>query len=124
MWKSYFCTTPDVVTYSIVKQGEIDGVNVKVTYAYTNNGVTKNKDVDFTKKYDKNTKIKVEVENNSTKRVKISALLGATSAGSVFVNANSNDVLEEIILTNNLTIILTGKDIIFNTAKNTVAIII
>ena len=66
-------TTPDVVTYSIVKQGEIDGVNVKVTYAYTNNGVTKNKDVDFTKKYDKNTKIKVEVENNSTKRVKISA---------------------------------------------------
>lgn len=97
-------TTPDVVTYSIVKQGEIDGVNVKVTYAYTNNGVTKNKDVDFTKKYDKNTKIKVEVENNSTKRVKISALLGATSAGSVFINANSSDVLEEIILTNNLLI--------------------
>ena len=97
-------TTADVVTYSIVKQGEIDGVNVKVTYAYTNNGVTKNKDVDFTKKYDKNTKIKVEVENNSTKRVKISALLGATSAGSVFINANSSDVLEEIILTNNLII--------------------
>lgn len=95
-------TTPDVVTYSISRQGEIDGVTVKVKYVTTTNGVTKEKDVDFTKKYDKNTIIKVEVENNSTKRVKISALLGTTSAGSVFVNAKSNDVLDDITLTNNL----------------------
>lgn len=64
-------------TYSISKQKILSDVTIIAKYETLVNGVTKYEDVDFTKEYPKNTKIKIEIKNESDDYVKVTASYGS-----------------------------------------------
>ena len=88
---------------SVAINSNIDGVTVKAYNA--NDG----KELDLTKKYATNTKIKVEVINKSNKNINLSTTLNQ----SVEIEAKTKKVLDVITLTDDLSITTKESELVF-----------
>lgn len=88
---------------SVAINSNLEDVTVKAYNA------SDGKELDLTKKYATNTKIKVEVINKSDKNINLNTTLGQN----VEIEAKTKQVLDEITLTNDLTITTKVSELVF-----------